>query len=170
MHGLTSPPNCEFLNQDTLKKTEHTITSMSIADFIKYLIAVALCVGQIGCQLRSYSARSIDGQYRWGDDINNAQYLTLSPSGKFTLFERSNQAIGQEVEPFDTVLGVGQWIVAKRYVILEPNKDSKSWRSSKKLVIEVMEGQPVLVPQYGAGWRPSDGFKKIRDVPQLKQK
>jgi len=143
---------------------------MSIANFIKCLIAVALCIGQIGCQLSSYSARSIEGQYRWGDDINNAEYLTLSPSGKFTLFGRSNQAVEQEVEPFDTVLGVGQWTVAKGYVILEPNKNSKSWRFPKKLVIEVMEGQPVLVPQYGAGWRPSDGFKKIREVPQLKQK
>jgi hypothetical protein len=143
---------------------------MSIADFIKCLIAVALCMGQIGCQLISYSTQSIDGQYRWGNDIDNAQYLTLYPSGKFTLFERSNQAVEQEVEPFDTVLGVGQWTVAKRHVILEPKKNSKRWRSPKKLGIEVMAGQPVLVPQYGAGWMPSDGFKKITEVPQLKHK
>jgi len=100
----------------------------------------------------------MSGVYRWGDDPDNAQYLTLCVDGTYSLKSRSNTANDQQVKPFWVPHSTGRWKPSKDLVLLIANERTYFPTGQSTLQVARHGRKLELIPVFGAGWTPTPGY------------
>lgn len=112
-----------------------------------------------GCATSVQKRKYISGVYRWGNDKDNAYYLTLKSDGSYNLLSRLTYAAEFIVNPFDVNRSYGRWSVRDSRITLEPRFEAGLF-PRVLLIFDDGDGYK-LKPQYGAGWLLERGFLRI---------
>jgi hypothetical protein len=100
----------------------------------------------------------MSGVYCWGDDPDNAEYLTLSVDGSYTLRSSSNWANHQQVKTFWVPCSAGHWKASKDKILLFAADKSYFPTGQSTLLVARRGSKLELIPVFGAGWTPAQGF------------
>lgn len=128
--------------------------------FIANFLCVFLIMALSACSSISYSPTKFSGLYRWGNDANNASYLSLRKDKSYLLFSRSDRALeNKRVVPYNTIEAKGDWYFENGFVYL--NSTLKQVRPGSLRRLKFIRGNPIqLIPELAAGYFPERGYLK----------
>ena len=127
---------------------------------ISVFLAV-LCTLCSSCTTASKCA-GLTGTYRCGSDPNNAEYLTLNPTGSFTLVVYSTCANGLDnLAPAAQSTIYGTWRPTKGEIALAPTNRPANTPFVTRYRILGKAAKDGLQHVYGAGYIPPYKFIRI---------